>query len=83
MRSRRRPARRSRRKTETKQPAAITKFAEPVKPASVKTASFFDPPAPAATPSPATFEAEEDDEPFFEIEEDEPVAETEELDDAA
>ena len=70
-------------KTKNTQPAATVKPAEPVKPAPLKTASLFDLPAPAATPTAAPDESEEDDEPFVEIEDDEPVDDTEELDDAA
>jgi PRTRC genetic system protein E len=70
-------------KTETTQPAATAKPPEPVKPAPQKTATLFDLPAPAATPTAAPDESEEDDEPFIEIEEDEPVDDTEDLDDAA
>jgi PRTRC genetic system protein E len=70
-------------KAETTQPAATVKPAEPVKPAPLKTASLFDLPTPAATPTAALEESEEDDEPFVAIEEDEPVDDTEELDDAA
>jgi PRTRC genetic system protein E len=70
-------------KTETRRPAATAKPAEPVKPAPQKTASLFDLPVPAATPTAAPDESEEDDEPFVAIEDDEPVDETEELDDAA
>jgi PRTRC genetic system protein E len=70
-------------KTENAPPAATAKPAEPVKPAPLMTASLFDLPAPAATPTAAPDESEEDDEPFVEIEEDEPVDDTEELDDAA
>jgi hypothetical protein len=54
-----------------------------VKPAPLKTASLFDLPAPAATPTAAPAESEEDSEPFVEIEEDEPMEDAEELDDAA
>ena len=64
-------------KTENTQPAAT------VKPAPLKTASLFDLPAPAATPTAAPAESEEDSEPFVEIEEDEPMEDAEELDDAA
>src|ERR1019366_4841560 len=70
-------------KTENIQPAATVKPAEPVKPAPLKTASLFDLPMPAATPTAALEESEEDDEPFVEIDDDEPVQDTEELDDAA
>jgi sRNA-binding protein len=70
-------------KAENAQPAATAKPAEPVKPTPLKTASLFDLPAPAATPTAAPDESEEDDEPFVEIEDDEPVDDIEELDDAA
>jgi PRTRC genetic system protein E len=70
-------------KTETTQPAATVKPTEPVKPAPLKTASLFDLPTPAATPTTAADDSEEDDEPFVEIEDDEPVEDAEELDDAA
>jgi PRTRC genetic system protein E len=70
-------------KTETTQPAATAKPAEPVKPAPLKTASLFDLPTPAATSTALPDGSEEDDEPFIEIEDDEPVDDTEELDDAA
>jgi PRTRC genetic system protein E len=70
-------------KTETTQPVATVKPAESVKPAPQKTASLFDLPVPAATPTTAPDESEEDDEPFVEIEDDEPVDDTAELDDAA
>jgi PRTRC genetic system protein E len=70
-------------KTETTQPAAAAKPTEPVKPAPLKTASLFDLPTPAATPTTAANDSEEDDEPFVEIEDDEPADDTDELDDAA
>jgi PRTRC genetic system protein E len=70
-------------KTETTQPVATVKPPEPVKPVPLKTASLFDLPTPAAAPTAAPDESEEDDEPFVEIEDDEPVDDTEELDDAA
>jgi PRTRC genetic system protein E len=70
-------------KTENIQPAATVKPAEPVKPAPLKTASLFDLPAPAATPTATPAESEEDSEPFVEIEDDEPMEDAEELDDAA
>ena len=69
-------------KTENTQPAATAKAAEPVKPAPLKTASLFDLPAPAATPTAAPAEPE-DDPGFAEIDDDEPIEEVEELDDAA
>jgi PRTRC genetic system protein E len=70
-------------KTETTQPAAAAKPTEPVKAAPLKTASLFDLPTPAATPTTAADDSEEDDGPFVEIEDDEPADDTEELDDAA
>ena len=62
---------------------AAAKPTEPVKPVPLKTASLFDLPTPAATPTTAGDDSEEDDEPFVEIEDDEPVEDAEELDDAA
>ena len=70
-------------KTETTQPAATSKAPEPVKPAPLMTASLFDLPTPAATPTATPEGSEEDDEPFVGIEDDEPADDTEELDDAA
>ena len=70
-------------KTETTQPVATVKPPEPVKPVPLKPASLFALPTPAAAPTAAPDESEEDDEPFVEIEDDEPVDDTEELDDAA
>jgi PRTRC genetic system protein E len=71
-------------KTETPEPVATIKPTEPVKPAPLKTASIFDLPAPAATPTAAPAESEEDDEPFNASDEDDGLGpETEELDDAA
>ena len=70
-------------KTETTQPAATVKQAEPAKPAPQKTASPFDLPAPAPISTAAPDGSEEDDEAFVEIEDDEPVGDAEELDDAA
>jgi PRTRC genetic system protein E len=70
-------------KTEATQPAATAKPPEPVKLAPPKTASLFDQPELAATPTAEPAESEEDDEPFIEIDDDEPVQDAEELDDAA
>ena len=66
---------------ETKKPT--DKAPEPAKPLPLKTASLFDVPTPAATPTASLNQSEEDDEPFVEFEDDEPTGETEELDDAA
>jgi len=69
-------------KTEVPQNASSAKPAEPVKPAPQKPASLFDMPTPAATPTAAPAEPE-DDPGFAEIDDDEPIEEAEELDDAA
>jgi PRTRC genetic system protein E len=69
-------------KTEVPQNASSAKPAEPVKPAPQKPASLFDMPTPAATPTAAPAEPE-DDPGFAEIDDDEPIEEVEELDDAA
>ena len=69
-------------KTEVPQNASSAKPAEPVKPAPQKPASLFDMPTPAATPTAAPVEPE-DDPGFAEIDDDEPIEEAEELDDAA
>jgi hypothetical protein len=53
-----------------------------VKPAPQKSASLFDMPTPAATPTTAPAEPE-DDPGFAEIDDDEPLEDPEELDDAA
>jgi len=66
---------------EVTQYAPTAKPAELVKPAPQKPASLFDMPAPAAIPTTAPAEPE-DDPGFAEIDDDEPV-EDEELDDAA
>ena len=68
--------------TEVTQYTPAAKPAEPAKPAPQKPASLFDMPAPAATPTTAPAE-QEDDPGFAEIDDDEPIEETEELDDAA
>jgi PRTRC genetic system protein E len=70
-------------KTETTQPAETAKPPESVKPAPLKTASLFDLPEQAATPTSAPDGSDVGDEPFLEIEDDEPVQDIEELDDAA
>jgi PRTRC genetic system protein E len=70
-------------KTETTQPAVTSKAPEPVKPAPLKAASLFDLSTPAATPTTAAEDSEEDDEPFVELDDEEPVEDPEELDDAA
>jgi PRTRC genetic system protein E len=74
-------------KTEVTQNAPSAKPAEPAKPAPQKPApqkpaSLFDMPTPAATPTAAPTEPE-DDPGFAEIDDDEPIEEAEELDDAA
>ena len=69
-------------KAEVPQNASSAKPAEPVKPAPQKPASLFDMPTPAATPTAAPVEPE-DDPGFAEIDDDEPIEEAEELDDAA
>jgi hypothetical protein len=69
-------------KTEVPQNASSAKPAEPVRPAPQKPASLFDMPTPAATPTAAPAEPE-DDPGFAEIDDDEPIEEAEELDDAA
>ena len=68
-------------KTESAQPAATAKPAEPVKPAFQKPAGLFDVPTPVTTAPVALAESEEDA-GFLEID-DEPVEESEELEDAA
>ena len=77
------PGKREPPKTESTQPTATAKPAELAKPAPPKTASLFDLPKPAATPTAAPDELEEDDEPFVAVEDEEPVEAAEELDDAA
>ena len=69
-------------KTEVTQNAPSAQPAEPVKPAPQKSASLFDMPTPATTPTAAPVESE-DDPGFAEIDDDEPIEEVEELDDAA
>ena len=69
-------------KMETTPPAATVKVTEPVKPEPLKTASLFDAPATAATPTAEPAESEEDT-GFAEIDDDEPVDEAEDLDNAA
>jgi PRTRC genetic system protein E len=66
---------------EVTQHAPTAKPAEPAKPAPQKPASLFDMPVPAAAPTTASTEPE-DDPGFAEIDDDEPE-ESEELDDAA
>ena len=69
-------------KAEVTQNVPAAKPAEPAKPAPQKSASLFDMPAPATTPTTAPAEPE-DDPGFAEIDDDEPIEEVEELDDAA
>jgi PRTRC genetic system protein E len=69
-------------KMEVTQNAHSAKPTEPAKPAPQKPASLFDMPTPAATPTAAPAEPE-DDPGFAEIDDDEPIDEVEELDDAA
>jgi PRTRC genetic system protein E len=69
-------------KTESAQPAATTRPAEPAKPAFRKPAGLFDVPTPVTTVPVALAESEEDA-GFLEIDDDEPVEESEELEDAA
>ena len=69
-------------KTEVNQNAPSAKSAEQVRPAPQMPASLFDMPTPAATPTAAPVEPE-DDPGFAEIDDDEPIEEVEELDDAA
>jgi hypothetical protein len=69
-------------KTEVTQNTPSAKPAEPAKPAPQKSASLFDMPTPAATPTTAPAEPE-DDPGFAEIDDDEPLEDPEELDDAA
>ena len=69
-------------KTEVTQNAPSAKPTEPAKPAPQKPASLFDMPTPAATPTAAPVEPE-DDPGFAEIDDDEPIDEVEELNDAA
>ena len=69
-------------KTEVPQNASSAKPVEPVKAAPQKSASLFDMPTPAATPTAAPAEPE-DDPGFAEIDDDEQIEEAEELDDAA
>ena len=69
-------------KTEVLQNAPAAKAVEPVKPAPQKSASLFDLSPPAATPTAAPAEPE-DDPGVAEINDDEPIDEIEELDDAA
>ena len=68
--------------TEVSQYAPTAKPTEPAKPAPQKPASLFDMPAPAAAPTTAPTEPE-DDPGFAEIDDDEEPEESEELDDAA
>ena len=68
--------------TEVTQYAPTAKPAEPAKPAQQKPASLFDMPAPAATPTTAPDEPE-DDPGFAEIDDDEEPEEFEELDEVA
>ena len=68
--------------TEVTQYAPTAKPSEPAKPALQKPASIFDLPTPAAAPTTAAAELDEDA-GFAEIDDDEPIEEVEELDDAA
>jgi PRTRC genetic system protein E len=68
--------------TEVTQYAQSAKPTEPAKPAPQKPASLFDMPTPAATPTTAPAESEENP-GFAEIDDDEPIEEFEELDHAA